>query len=256
MAGIAHARNALQFGSNRGTVKAMSRKDATAKIVGVGAVISSNARLEAKARHRSNLSIQHLSAAAYFSRRVAEIERAHAGETFGAFFEEIFWFGSACVLSCAAGLEAYVNELFIDRAEHFPDLRPDVAKKLWELIERKRLLEEFDLALLLKQKPALNRDSGPTLDVAALVALRNGLTHFKPEWDDEQAAHLKLSRKLENRFAPSSFLPSGESIFPRRWATHGCTKWAVKSCIDFLTDFESRSGVPERVAKHATRLSG
>ena len=226
------------------------------KIVGVGAGIAAGASVEAKGALRINFSIQHLLAAAHFSRHVAEVEQAHKGEPFGAFFEEIIWFSSACVLSCTAGLEAYANELFVDRSEHFPDLRPEVADKLWELFEQKPTLEKFDMALLLKKKPVLDRGSRPTQDVAALVALRNGLTHFKPEWDNEQVAHAKLSQQLAHRFMPSPFLAAGESIFPRCWATHGCTQWALKSCVDFLTGFESLSGVPARAAKFAARLSG
>ena len=226
------------------------------KISGVGAVIAAAARVEAEAALRTNFSILHLLAAAHFSRHVADLEQAHTGEPFGAFFEEIVWFSSACVLSCSAGLEAYANELFVDRSEHFPDLRPEVADKLWELFEQKPTLEKFDMALLLKKKPVLDRGSRPTQDVAALVALRNGLTHFKPEWENEQMMHAKLSQKLAHRFVPSPFLAVAESIFPRRWATHGCTQWALKSCFDFLTGFESLAGVPARVANFAARLSG
>ena|SRR5439155_6633148 len=127
------------------------------KISGVGAVIAAAARVEAEAALRTNFSILHLLAAAHFSRHVAEIEHAHNGEPFGAFFEEIIWFSSACILSCSAGLEAYANELFVDRSEHFPNLRPEVADKLWELFEQKPTLEKFDMALLLKQKPLLDR---------------------------------------------------------------------------------------------------
>jgi hypothetical protein len=199
-------------------------------------------KVNAEGASRFNFSIEHLLAAAHFSRHVAELEQAHTGEPFGAFFDEILWFSSACVLSCAAGLEAYVNELFID---HFPDLRPEDADK----IEWKSILEKFNDALRLKQKPLLD-GSRPIQDVAALLALRNHLTHFKPRWD-----YNKLSRNLEVRFAPSPFI-ADRSIFPQGWATHGCTKWAVKSCVDFLIAFESRAGVPARVAKHSARLSG
>ena len=30
-----------------------------------------------------------------------------------------------------------------------------------------------------------------------LIKLRNGIVHFKPEWDDEAAEHEKLSKQLE-----------------------------------------------------------
>jgi hypothetical protein len=55
--------------------------------------------------------------------------------------------------------------------------------------------------------------TNPNKDIAALVALRNGLTHFKPEWDDEAKRHKELSNKLQGHFAPSPFLPD-QSLFP------------------------------------------
>src|SRR5437667_6967447 len=142
------------------------------KIVGVGVSSQQWQTGKGMGGFRFNFAIQHLLGAAHFSRHVAELEQAHTGKMFGGFFDEILWFSSACVLSCSAGLEAYANELFVDRSEHFPDLRPEVADKLWELFEQKPTLEKFDMALLLKKKPVLDRGSRPTQDVAALVALR------------------------------------------------------------------------------------
>jgi len=92
--------------------------------------------------------------------------------------------------------------------------------------------------------------------VAALIALRNGLTHFKPEWENEQEEHAKLSQRLASKFVPSPFRAGSEPLFPKRWALHGCTQWALKSCVDFLNNFESLSGVPPRATKFAARLNG
>jgi len=213
-----------------------------------------HATLTATATLRTNLSIHHFLGAVRFSRQVAQIEDSNRGKPFGDFFEEILWFGSACVLSSVAGLEAYANELFVDRADHFPDLRTEIADKLWELFEQKPLLEKFDMALLLKQKPLLQRGESPTQDVAALIALRNGLTHFKPEWDNQQTSHARIGQQLANRFAPSAFLPQTEGVFPRRWASHGCTRWAVQSSVSFVRDFEVQAGVAPKIVKFTDRL--
>jgi hypothetical protein len=80
--------------------------------------------------------------------------------------------------------------------------------------------------------------------------------HFQPEWDNEQVAHARLSQQLARRFTPTPFLAGPESIFPRRWATHGCTQWALKTCVDFLTGFESLSSISAKAANFAGRLSG
>ena len=83
----------------------------------------------------------------------------------------------------------------------------------------------------------MNQGNRPYQDVAAMIDLRNSLTHFKPEWEDEADRHQKLSERLRGRFTPSPFL-SDALIFPRRWATYGATKWAVESCLSFAEEFE------------------
>lgn len=205
--------------------------------------------LVANATLRMNLAIHHLLGAATFAREVKAIEAEHAGEPFGEFFERILWYSSACVLSCAAGLEAYANEMFVDRATHFPDLPAPVADKIWELLEPKTPVEKFDMAVLLRDKSVLDRGTEPTQGVVVLTKVRNALTHFKPEWDNEQVEHAKLAKALSGRFAPSLFLPSSESLFPRRWASAGACEWAVTTCVEFLLAFEAKAVLHSRVRR-------
>jgi hypothetical protein len=213
------------------------------------------------------------------------------GESFGDFFEEILWYSSACILSCWAGLEAYANELFIERFNNFPDLPPELANKLWTLLERKPTLDKLDMALLLKSDPVaignnlrqlfvqnidltkfkmkkfllptwkalLDKDSSLREHVVSLNMLRNSLTHFKPEWDNAQVNHAELSQQLTERFAQialSPFFSEKEPIFPRRWATHGCTRWALRSCVDFLINLESRANFLPKIPEYSPRLCG
>ena len=145
------------------------------------------------ARVRHNFALQHLLAAARTSRNVGEIERANAGKEFGEFFEEMIGYSVACVTSAVAGLEAYVNELFADRAKYMASVQAEIADRLWELSEQRSILDKFDSALVALGSPQLDRGIRPTQDVVALVRLRNGLVHFKPEWDDERRAHATLS---------------------------------------------------------------
>jgi hypothetical protein len=225
------------------------------QIVGTGHVVVAAAHLSGTARTQTRFSVQHLLAAAHFSRQVAQIEGTNAGKGFGGFFEEILTNATACVFTCAASLEAYANEFYIDRGVNFPDLRAEVADRLWELFEQKPILEKFDLALLLKNRPALDRGTRPTQDVNAVVSLRNALTHFKPEWEDEKETHAKVSRQLQGRFAPSQFLPNESTVFPRQWACHGCTSWAVSSCLGYIRAFETAAGLAPKFDKFASRLA-
>lgn len=64
----------------------------------------------------------------------------------------------------------------------------------------------------------------------------------------------KLSQQLAHQFASSPFMGNSDPLFPRRWAMHGCTRWTLKSCVDFLPEFESLSGVPARAANFSSCL--
>jgi len=211
-------------------------------IVSATGTALASSTVSAQARTLQNFAVQHMLAAALFSRRVGELERTHAGAPFGPFWEEILHCATASVMTSTASLEAYTNELFFERATVFPGYRSELLDRLWETFEQKSVLEKFEFALLLRGCPPLDRGVRPYQDMAALIALRNALMHFKPEWDDEATRHAKISRHLEGRFSPSPFLTDA-LIFPRRWATHACTAWAVKSALDFADEFERAAGL-------------
>jgi hypothetical protein len=210
--------------------------------IGMAKIVQADDTLLATASTRVNLALLHLLSAADCSRRVREIEEAHAGESFGPFWENIFAQATASVLISVAGLEAYANELFIDHDKVFPELKVEVMAKLWELYERKPVLEKFDFALVVRRGSRLDR-GGPVFQAAdALIKLRNGLVHFKPEWFDQQKQHARLSKLLQGKIENSPFLQS-EPLFPRAWAGSQCTDWAVRSVADFIIDFEQRASL-------------
>lgn len=199
--------------------------------------------------------VQNLMAAALFSRIVGEIERKYAGNVYGPFMDEILSYATACILCSVASLEAYANEFYHDRELYLPGFRKEVADKFWELFEEKPILEKFELALLLRNKPARDRGERPSQDIQVLVGLRNSLTHFKPEWETEQGDHARLSRRLRNKFTPSPFATGESNFFPRLWASHSCTSWAVRSCLEFTKDFESTAELPSKFNMFLDRLT-
>lgn len=204
--------------------------------------------LNATAVTRMNLAVQHVMAAARFSREVQRVEAANQDAEFGDFWDEILHYSIACIFGCAASLEAYANELFDDRASVFPGYSNPLLDKLWETFESKPILEKFQFALLLKNLPEMDRGAQAFQRAAILIQLRNALTHFKPEWTNEAVEHKKLSARLAGLFPPSPFMDD-EQVFPRRWATHGCTKWAVESVFGFANQFEQDSKVPSKYRK-------
>jgi hypothetical protein len=195
---------------------------------------------------RVNLAVQHMLAAARFSRDVGELERDHENQPFGEFWESIFHSAIACVLTTVASLEAYANELFSDRITVFPKYSHELLHNLWDTYERKPMLDKFDFALLLLRKPKLVRGVRPYQDIKILVDLRDALIHFKPEWEHEAVEHKKLSKALHSKTKGSPLFPKSELLFPRRWASHSCTMWVVRSAVDFSKKFEQRAGLPAK----------
>ncbi len=180
--------------------------------------------------------------------------KQNAGREFGPFWEDVLAHASASVLLTVAALESYVNELFADHETNFPGVRTEILIKLWDAYETKPLLDKVDLALLLRKAESMERGVLPSQDVSLLIRLRNALTHFKPEWFDEQEEHAKLSTQLAGRFGPSPFFPGSEPIFPRGWASHSCTVWAIESAITFIKQLEIQGNLTKRLEKFETRF--
>jgi hypothetical protein len=201
-----------------------------------------------------NFAVQHLLVAARLAQEVDTVETSNAGAEFGSFHEVVLGSSVACVVLASAALEAYVNEIFADRAEHFSARDHALLNLLWTEYERKGVLDKFDLALRLRTGTVLDRGTTSVRAVDRLIRLRNALTHFKPEWFDEPAEHEKLSQKLEGYVGRSPWLPN-EPLFPRAWATCSTTSWAVSTVLDFIACFSVASGIPDRVAKFRDRLT-
>jgi hypothetical protein len=210
--------------------------------------------MSATVKTRMNYAVPHLMSAAMFSRRVGEIEAKHSGQAFGSFWEEILAYATATVFLSVAALESYANELFVDMDQNFPGVGNELLETLWTAYEEKRVFEKFDLALLLRGAPRLVRGAEPFQSVHALVGLRNALIHFKPEW--EPAEHKQLSSRLRNFFKPSEFLADDPGLFPRAWASHDCTVWALTAVLRFIEHFENCAGLPHKMANFSDRLRG
>ena len=210
------------------------------KVVGAAALAAGHATVTATASTRTNFALQHLLGAARFARQAWQVERSNAGQPFGSFFEELIHLATAAITLSVSSLEAFANELFADGTQQFPSFSTEILNAVWALAEERPFMEKYDLALTLHSVAPFDKGLAVYQNVDALVHLRNALIHFKPEWDDAQVKHKKLSARLQYKFAPSPFLPAHEPLFPRGCMSHGCAEWAVKSVADFLTDFQLR----------------
>ena len=133
----------------------------------------------------ANFAWQHMRASATFRDRVVEIESENANAQFGAFFEDIRSYGSGCIMSAVASIEALINELFIDPRLPLRQQLTDFERSFWARggIEWKPPLEKYQIALDMLGRPRLAERTGPFQEAWGLVELRNALVHYKPAWD-------------------------------------------------------------------------
>ncbi len=210
----------------------------------------------ATGRSRMNLSVMHLLAAVQFSRATLEIETDHNGEEYGPFWESLFAHAAATVMMSAAGLEAYANEFFQDHLELFSGGGSGGTAVSWAKYQNKRPLEKYEFTLDRLAREPIDQATTVYQDTAALIKLRNALTHFKPEWEDERVAHAKVAADLQGRFENSRFFPAPQPLFPRAWVSHSCTSWAVRCVVAFIMEFDRRAGLGAgRLAPFAERLT-
>lgn len=193
----------------------------------------------------ANFAWQHLKAATMFRDHLFRLEAKNAGQPFGSFFEEIRSYGSACIMSAAASLEALINELFIAHNSPLRQQLPDFEEKFWGLdgIERKPILRKYQLALEMLNKPPLNQNDAPYRDAWALIELRNALVHYKPTWDPERKRQVELVQVLDRKFALSPFLGAGADFVSEKCMSAGCARWVVSTCLALIEEFDSRTNL-------------
>ena len=215
------------------------------QIVSVGLAVEKDQAFPVEVDFRARFAAQHLQGAERFSHEVKELSQQSGAS--GALWTDILHTSTACVFMTVASLEAYINELFADRATIFAAHDKDDLAELWRRKHYKPTIEKFNIALELLGQAPLQDTSPPCNDIAVLIRLRNALMHFKPEWESRADDHQDISTLLTGRFEPA-FLPEDRLLFPRRWACHGCTSWAIRSVWTFIRHFEKLAGIRPRIA--------
>src|SRR4051812_4009066 len=105
-----------------------------------------NIKVTATGKFRMNLSLHHMMAACRFATIIDEIETQHHGEELGPFYDDIVMNAYYYVIMAVASLEAFINEDFRSPEENFREVAKDFMEEMWELIEKKTILEKFGLA--------------------------------------------------------------------------------------------------------------
>ena len=205
-------------------------------------------------RQQSRAAIQHLTAAARFSRQCGNIQKEHERDPLGSFFDEQIACVSATILLCVASLESNINEYLSGPAELFPEYAEYARLQFCELVSELPILQKYNRVLLFKGLQAIDAGARPYQDVDVLIAVRNELVHFHPEWHDQQERHRKLGQRLMYRFEMSPFIEDSAPIFPQKFISHGCTKWAVESSRSFMDLFAATLGLSSRFESFNDRL--
>lgn len=225
-----------------------------AVITGSGNLQAGEAKVSAKIRQRSAFAVQHMMAAARFSRMCGEIEIANREQPLGEFFDRQIGAVSATVMLATASLESNINEYLCEPEQVFQNLLKDSPHTLVQLLEQKSILEKYQSVLSFRGVAEYAAGEPPYQDVDALIKLRNALVHFKPEWHDEQELHRKIEGRLKGRFEINPAIGENGVFFPQQCMSYGCTKWAVNIALEFMRDFSERSGLPYRFEKFAARI--
>jgi hypothetical protein len=204
-------------------------------------------KVEATGRVIANFALQHLKAASTFRDQVAAIESQNENQPFGSFFEDLRSYGSACIMSAAASLEALVNEFFITPEGPLRKKLGDFESEFWGRagIEWKPPLEKYQIALDMLGQSRFNEHTLPFRDAWALIELRNALVHYKPTWDPDRQRKVELVEVLSGKYDLSPFPDSGADFVTMRSMSAGCMRWVISTAVSFMRAFHARSNLDE-----------
>ncbi len=208
---------------------------------------------QATAKSRVNLSFQHMQEAIHLMELSNDCEAANSGKTFadGDFFNHHRAYVVGAIMTSVASVEARINEFYLDATDNLLGSILDAGQQvllaeLWKPVDEKRfrILQKYQIALAAIERSKFDTSRGPYQDVDLLIALRNMLVHFKPEWDNDQKKHRQIEKKLQGRFKLNPFWPKdGPIFFPFKCLSHGCASWAVRSSMNFILQFFALIGV-------------
>ncbi|ARU22350.1 histidyl-tRNA synthase [Ralstonia solanacearum] len=211
---------------------------------------------------RSYFSINYLAAAAHQARAAGRIEAEFRGFDAVASLEHKGAVTASIFMSVAA-VEAYINEVFADCADGktiqlqgLADAAVTRMSGAWrgaKSVERADIIEKYQLACMLADKPLMDLGRSPAQDLMVGIAIRNALMHYKPQtielpMDDSKALATGDWKRVCDRLAgrtlkPSPFASSGQPDFPYRLLGHECAKWIVERAHAFLLEFAKHIGL-------------
>jgi len=165
------------------------------------------------------------------------------------------------ILSSTTFLEAMINELFAGAEDSFKehlDCVPDeklslLSQAFCQGIERDEarftILAKYEEFLDILERPTFDRGDKVYQNASNLIALRNALVHFKPEWQPAatevpQGDQHKIHQALRSQFKVNPLTGEGNPFFPDKCLGHGGAVWALESAVAFADRFIQLAEIP------------
>lgn len=229
----------------------------------------------------------HLHSARVLCEKTVEVEALHdsSQQASEGLTDEYMAYATGSIFASVAFLEASINETFLRALGYtkgephngtLKKLHPDIITSManaWKigtdwgnepslrqflrdprknLPERWFILDKYQLALYLADKPPFNKPFDKKgklwVDATLLIDLRNYLTHHKPEWiafppenepyKAEKDETTRLLRELRQRSFTNALHPGQGSIFTLLGSKS--SSWAVSSSITFVKEFKDK----------------
>lgn len=201
---------------------------------------------------RSYFSTQHLWAANHFAHLAAECERTHARRAPKVSIQHRVYVITA-VSESVAFLEATVNEILQDAHDDhhgyvgpLGDAKIAALSAYWGSLNRGQsyVLKKYTRTLTLCGGTPIAVSDPRYQDAAALVDLRNALTHYRPASVSVIDPH-PLDAVLKGRFAPNALLDSGNAatFYPEYALGAGCAEWSVVTATAIADHFATELGL-------------
>jgi len=203
-----------------------------------------------------SLSRTHLASAALLTRYSYNLEKEFSDSEI---LSQRSFVTSAVILSVSS-LEGMINEFFSDIRdisvrggndvkENYPELyrKSNLFKYIFTEQLRIKVLDKYQIALILANKKEFEKGSNPYQDTQCLIDLRNALVHYNPSWQriitaSDYITPEKIERRLKGKFTLNPRAPRGPFFPSTCMISHGCAEWAVNTTRIFLNEFYNRIG--------------
>jgi hypothetical protein len=213
---------------------------------------------------RHNFAVQFLVGAARFAEESKQLEQSRSPNSLDRHREYIV----AAIVMAHMSLEATINQYYLDAVDAVgsgayhgiyekagPEV-PQLMARVWPVLEKHKLpiIDKYQTALTLIGRQKLDSSREPYQSVWALIALRNALTHWKPEWESDQEVNKTLARKLRGKFPENPFATKSSTFFPTKCLSAGCAKWSVNSVYSFVDQFAKCLGAVFILEEHKNKF--